>query len=106
MDGILNLDLVRSAIERPYGGYYRRIELKAAALVQSLAGNHGFADGNKRTTVILVSTLLERSGFDLQPATAQESINDAVEEMVLNTVKRTMTFDDIAAWFKARIRRC
>ena len=51
LDGISNLSLVESAIARSYTGYYLPIWKKAAALVESMAGNHGFADGNKRTTL-------------------------------------------------------
>ena len=84
MHGIVNLGLVESAIHRPYNGYYRRIERKAAALVESVAGNHGFADGNKRTTLILVHTLLTKSGYRLVPARHGESSESAAEEMILS----------------------
>ena len=93
-------------MSRPYNGYYRRIEEKAAALVQSVASNHGFADGNKRTALILVRTLLERSGFQLcARAKPPELINEAVEQMILGAVIGDMTFDDLVAWFRERIRR-
>ncbi|MSO89334.1 MAG: hypothetical protein EXQ89_05135 [Rhodospirillaceae bacterium] len=51
----MNIGLIESAIARPYSGYYRSIVKKAAALLESMASNHGFADGNKRTTLILVA---------------------------------------------------
>jgi Fic family protein len=35
---------------------------KAAALAQSLAQNHGFVDGNKRTAFYMVDLLLANSG--------------------------------------------
>jgi death on curing protein len=104
MHGIVNLGLVESAIHRPYNGYYRRIERKAAALVESVAGNHGFADGNKRTTLILVHTLLTKSGYRLVPARDSEAIDRAVEEMILSSVTKTMSLDDIVIWFNRRIR--
>ena len=104
MRGIANLGLVESAIHRPYNGYYRRIERKAAALVESVAGNHGFADGNKRTTLILLHTLLTKSGYRLAPARDGESIDSAVEEMILSAVTKIMSLDDIVIWFKGRIR--
>lgn len=96
--------MVEAAIQRPYNGYYGPIEKKAAALVQSMAGNHGFADGNKRTTVILLHTLLTKSGYRLLPA-QDESIEDAVEALVLAAVLRTMTFDQMVTWFKQRLKR-
>jgi death-on-curing protein len=70
-----------------------------------MAGNHGFADGNKRTTLLLVDALIERSGFDLCPLNDSESINDAVEEMILAVAGGKMRFDAIAVWFTGRIRR-
>ena len=47
LPGIRDLGLIESAVSRPFTGYYRSIESKAAALVQSMSGNHGFIDGNK-----------------------------------------------------------
>jgi death-on-curing protein len=96
--------LVESAIGRPYVGYYRRISEKAAALVQSMAGNHGFADGNKRTTLLLVHLLLTKSGYELSPRGNSKTINKAVEQMILDVVEHKMRMPDITAWFEARIR--
>ena len=45
LDGVRDLGLVESAIARPYSGYYRSINAKAAALIHSLAKNHGFPTG-------------------------------------------------------------
>lgn len=44
-----NLHLIESALARAYTGYHRPISRKAAAVLQSMAGNHGFTDGNKLT---------------------------------------------------------
>jgi death on curing protein len=41
LDGIGNFGLIDSALARPYSGYYRKIEEKAAALVESFSTNHG-----------------------------------------------------------------
>ena len=51
--GVPDLGLVDSAVARPqacFGGVeaYPSVHLKAAALLQSLVGNHAFVDGNKR----------------------------------------------------------
>ena len=96
--------MVQSAIGRPYSGYYRPMAAKAAALVQSMATNHGFADGNKRTTVILMWLLLEKSGYRLVPL-EREDIQQAVETVVLNVVNRALDFDGLVAWFTSRIER-
>jgi death-on-curing protein len=79
--------------------------MKAAALVDSVARNHGFADGNKRTALILVHTLLAKSGYRLASADGDHSLNEAAEAMVLAVVTHTMSFDAVVAWFEARIRR-
>lgn len=65
LPGILNLSLVESAISRPYNGYCRPIRKKTAALIESVCRNHGFADGNKRTCLLLLVLLLDRSGYGL-----------------------------------------
>ncbi|HEX9906133.1 MAG TPA: type II toxin-antitoxin system death-on-curing family toxin [Propylenella sp.] len=105
LPGVANLGLVESAIARPYNGYHRSIERKAAALIESMARNHGFADGNKRTTIILMHMLLTRSGYRLVPASRGESVEDAAETMVLSVVTRNTSFQDIVAWFQARVQR-
>jgi death-on-curing protein len=53
--------MVESAIGRPYSGYHRSISRKAAALAESIIQNHGFVDGNKRTAVIMMHTLLTKA---------------------------------------------
>lgn len=102
-DGIPNIELVESAIGRPYSGYYRSIERKTSALVHSMATNHGFADGNKRTTVIVMHLLLKESGFRLVTKPRDGSLDQSIENMVLAVVEHEMTYDDLVAWFTKRI---
>lgn len=104
LGGIKNLGLVQSAIARPYLGYDRSIVRKAAALVESVATNHGFNDGNKRTTVILLHVLLDRSGYQLEPLDG-EDLNDAITQLVLSVAGGGLRKPDLVAWFKPRIRR-
>lgn len=103
--GIPNIQLIASAIERPYSGYYREIARKASALVESMSGNHGFADGNKRTTIILTHLLLSKSGYRLRPLRTDGSLDVAMEELVLAVVRHELVFDQIVDWFKQRLRR-
>ena len=102
--GIPNLHLVRSAIDRPYNGYYRPIARKAAALVHSMATNHGFADGNKRTALILLHTLLTRSGYQLEPANGDQSLDQAAEDMLVAVVTHVLSFDSLVGWLNARLK--
>jgi death on curing protein len=102
LDGVHDINLIASAIARPYSGYYPTLAEKAAALTESMATNHGFLEGNKRTTVILTHLLISQSGHELRPLGA-EVLQDAMEAMVLDVVEHKMKVDDITAWFRARL---
>ena len=99
--GILSLSLVESAFARPYLGYNRSIYSKAAALTQSLANNHGFVDGNKRTTLLVVDLFLQRSGYALDAP----PIESEIDEMILAVANRRMPLEQLTEWFRARIVR-
>lgn len=104
--GIHDLDALLSAIGRPYTGYYRSIARKAAALMQSIATNHAFNDGNKRTSILLTDLLLARSGYRLESCDASEDLEQAIEDFVVDSVVQgRASIDVIAAWLEARIRR-
>jgi death-on-curing protein len=103
LSGIIDLSRVQSAIGRPYSGYHRTIQKKSAALVESMARNHGFVDANKRTTLLLLHMLLVRSGYKLVPVPG-ESINQAVEGLILGVVNRMISLDQAVEWFQARVR--
>lgn len=102
LPGILNLSMVQSAIGRPYTGYYRPIRKKAAALVESMCCNHGFVDGNKRTCLILLGILFDRSGYRLVGA-SNKKLNDAVTRMLKAVAKGEMKYDKIEFWLAKRI---
>ncbi len=103
--GVPNLEMVESAIARPYTGHYRTIAKKTAALVHSVAANHGFADGNKRTAVLLMHLFLDKSGYTLSSADDGECLTDTIEVMILDAIEHRMSFPDIVDWFRQRIRR-
>lgn len=48
IDGIRSPAAIEVAVFRPQSGYYPDIFGEAAALLESLANNHPFLDGNKR----------------------------------------------------------
>ncbi len=61
--------LLESAVERPkttIGGEdaYPDVHAKAAALFHSVASNHAFVDGNKRTAVLAVVAFYGFNGYD------------------------------------------
>jgi len=69
-----------------------------------VTNNHGFADGNKRTALILVDMLITRSGYELVAADDGGDLETEIEDMIL-AVEAGMPFDDIVEWFKAHIRK-
>ena len=103
LPGIRNVHQIESAIGRPYSGYYRPIAKKASALVESMSGNHGFVDGNKRTTIILTHLLLSKSGYQLKPLRTDKSLDVAMEKMVLAAVCHELDFKKIVRWFEDRL---
>ena len=47
--GLRDMGALASAVMRPQIGYYDSLVEEAAAMLESLAMNHPFVDGNKRT---------------------------------------------------------
>ncbi len=99
-DGISSLHLIESAIARPYSGYHRPISKKAAAVLHSMVGNHGFIDGNKRTAWLLVEILVARSGYFLDI-----SDDERIDDLVVSIADGQLEFDQIVSWFAARLRK-
>src|ERR1700682_477513 len=58
--------VLESAVFRPQIGYYNTIAEEAAALMESLANNHPFLDGNKRVAFAVAHTFLLVNGYDLE----------------------------------------
>ncbi|MFF7181752.1 type II toxin-antitoxin system death-on-curing family toxin [Streptomyces sp. NPDC008121] len=74
--------LLESAVHRPSAAMfgeeaYPDLVGKAAALLQSLAVNHPFVDGNKRTAWLSCVTFLAMNGIQLRPDI------DAAERLVI-----------------------
>ena len=70
-----------------------------------MAGNHGFADGNKRTTIILMHLLLAKSGYRLISVPPEQDLAKAVEDQVIAIVRHDISFDELATWLKQRISK-
>lgn len=61
--GIRDETLIASAVGRYQSGYYADALEEAAALMESLAMNHPFLDGNKRIAVTAPFVFLMANGF-------------------------------------------
>ncbi|MFZ5510323.1 MAG: type II toxin-antitoxin system death-on-curing family toxin [Pseudomonadota bacterium] len=61
--GIRDLGALEAALFRPQTGYYDDIVAEAAALLESLAVNHPFLDGNKRVAFAAADVFLRINGY-------------------------------------------
>lgn len=98
---IRDVHLLFSALRRPAMVLFGQPQFpglfdKAAALMESLAYHHLFADGNKRTAVQAVTVFLERNGctFLYDPITDYE--------FVLEVAQGKHDTAAIAAWLQER----
>lgn len=64
--GVRDLGLLESDLARPKSGYYKTLFEQAAALLQSLACNHAFVDGNKRIAFAMTAIFLRINGYRLK----------------------------------------
>ena len=60
--GLRDEGALASALMRPQLGYYDGLIQEAAALMESLANNHAFVDGNKRVAFFVTDTFLRMNG--------------------------------------------
>lgn len=54
---------LESALYRPQTGYYLDLLQEAATLLESLAINHPFIDGNKRSAFAVTDVFLKLNGY-------------------------------------------
>lgn len=80
-DGVRDPGLLESALARPRSGYYASLSEQAAALMQSLAGNHAFVDGNKRMAFAATAVFLSMNGYRLE-VDADEAERFLIDEVI------------------------
>jgi len=80
MHGLRDRGLLEAAIYRPQNGYYDDLIHEAAALMESMANNHAFLDGNKRISFAVTDTFLRLNGhyLEVEPLTANQFITNAI----------------------------
>ncbi|GAB4482215.1 MAG: type II toxin-antitoxin system death-on-curing family toxin [Thermodesulfovibrionales bacterium] len=96
--GVRDIGLLQSAVSRPkatfhgrdlYAGLFR----KTAALMESLARNHPFIDGNKRTAITASGIFLRMNGYVLE-CSSQE-----LERFALGVATGRIPLESAAEWF-------
>ena len=97
--GVRDLGMLDAALHRPRSGYYRTLSEQAAALLQSLANNHAFVDGNKRVAFATTAIFLQLNRFPLR-ASADDAEAFLVDELIVGSAP----VERIADWIEAHIR--
>ena len=98
--GLRDKGLLESAVFRPQIGYYSTIAEEAAALMESLANNHPFLDGNKRIAFAAAHTFLLVNGYDLEVRPLA-----AYEFMMHSIARGEFRFGPILKWINNHIRQ-
>jgi death on curing protein len=98
---VLDLSLLQSAVARPQATFeehdlYPDLFSKAAALLESLIGNHAFVDGNKRTAITAAGLFLRLNGYRL---TAN---NPQLEAFTLQCAQHLVSLDQMTIWFESQ----
>jgi death-on-curing protein len=99
--GLRDRKSLDSAIGRPQATFegqdlYPDLFTKAAALGESLARNHPFVDGNKRTAWEAMRTFLEENGRPLRAGP------DEIVEFVLCIAEGRVSTEEITTWLRER----
>jgi death-on-curing protein len=98
--GIRDPGMLESALARPKSGYYASLSEQAAALLQSLAMNHAFTDGNKRVAFALTAIFLRMNGYRI-PVSAASGEAFLIERVI----EAKAPLDEITRWIEAHMRK-
>lgn len=98
--GVLDLGLLQSAVARPQAIFDGKdlcadVFSKAAALLESLVGNHAFIDSNKRTAITSAGLFLRINGYRL---TAD---NQQLEAFTLQCAQGLISLEQMALWLES-----
>lgn len=100
--GFHDVKLIESALARPtqsaFGeDAYISLFDKSAALLDSLANNHGFRDGNKRTAMAAAIYYLSLFGITVTIT------NEEYEGFMLHVVNDSPPVTEISGWLEAHV---
>ena len=98
-NGLRDAGALESAIMRPQLGYYDGLIDEAAALLESLAMNHPFVDGNKRTAFAATEVFLNLSGHFIDC-----DDREAYEFFMHLFATNSFRFAELRAWLEANAR--
>lgn len=102
LPGVKDRGRIESAVAQPrmtFGGtdlYPGPVE-KAAALAFSLAGNHGFEDGNKRIAHAAMEVFLVLNGYEIAAPV------DEQEDIFLRLAAGHVSRDELTEWVRRHV---
>ncbi len=94
-EGVRDIGALEAALFRPRTGYYSDIISQAAALMESLAINHPFIDGNKRVAFAVVDVFLRINGYQLVGQN-----NKIYKDMMKLFDQQAFDYDHIEPWLR------
>ncbi len=96
--GLRDLGALESALFRPQSGYYDDIVAEACALLESLAINHPFVDGNKRVAYGAMEVFLLINGWRVNATNLQ------VHRLMMRLFESgKFELAELDKWFRSRI---
>ena len=96
--GLRDPGALESALLRPRLEYYDSLLEEAAAMLESLAMNHPFEDGNKRTAFFTTDTFLRQNGYFIA------CDNDAAYAYFMTLFEtNSFRFAELKAWLEENI---
>jgi death-on-curing protein len=97
--GIRDSNGLESAIMRPQSGYYETLHEQAAVLMESLANNHVFIDGNKRIAFFATDIFLRLNGYWIN-CDNEETYNHFMKLFETHTFR----FPELLEWLNTKVR--
>jgi death on curing protein len=99
-DGVRDMNVIESAIARPrqlvnFGDSTPDMAALAATLAFGLAKNHGFIDGNKRTSAVATETFLALNGVKVTAS------DEEIVQVWTDIGAGQMGEDELADWLRA-----
>jgi death-on-curing protein len=102
---VRDIELLEAAAQRPQASAfgadaYPQLHEKIAALFHSLARNHPFTDGNKRTATVAALLMSEVNGWRLAWDEGEAL------DVIVRAAQNGTDVPELAAWFAAQMRPC
>ena len=97
--GLRDTGALASAVMRPQIGYYDSLIEEASALLESLAMNHPFVDGNKRTAFYATDSFLRKNGSFID-CDSQEAYDHFMRLFETNSFR----FAELRDWLEEHVK--